>query len=251
MKMINVTAASLPASRILQLAAGLGLFSLALFAGLPAKAANFTPPDGCTLNLTVQNHSCTVTQYFTCSTDPKGDQRSATFAQDGLRYLSRIDAETRWLESSSPPSGIHDVLVEDAADHASFSTLEETGFDDFDFWTQSNSGEKLRHVGNDKLTGRKVTIDDVELEETRFQLKTYNEAGDLLIDRKGQQYINREMGRFFGGKETMNDWTGAKSESDDSPVLFRFPGDTGFGSTTPQFDCGMQMVGLPHSGDAL
>ena len=217
-------------------------------AAAPASAANFVPPAGCTLEVTVQNRSCTVSQHFRCSADPKGHQRLALFGQDGMTHLSLIDEETRWIESSDPETGLVDTLEDDAADDASFSTLLESGRDEFDFWTLSNNGERLRHVGWDELTGEAVTIDGVDLEATKFQLTTTNEAGDVLIERQGGQFISRTMGRFYGGVEESSDWTGRRTETNDSPVTFSFPGEIGFGSTEPQFDCDMMMTRAP-SGD--
>lgn len=234
---VTATARVVPTGH-LALLSGIGGIVLALLAtALPGHATNFTPPSGCTLELTAQNRSCSVTQYYRCSADPSGDQRSAIFGKDGLRHLSWIDAETRWMESTSPDTGLTDVLVQRSKDHASFSTLLETGSDDFDFWTESNTGERLRHVGRDDLTGKKVTIDGMALEETRFQLKTYDNAGELLIERTGQQFISREHGRFFGGVEEQSDWTGQDQKTNDTPVLFSLPGEEGFGDTEPKFDC--------------
>ena len=202
-----------------------------------SQAANFVPPSGCQLQATVQNRGCSVSQYYQCQADPEGHQRSAILGEDGLRHLSRIDAETRWIESSDPNTGLADFLVERSTDHASFQTLLETGTDDFDFWTESNTGERLRHVGQDILTGETVEIDGQVLDVTRFQLKTYDANGELLIERSGQQFISRTMGRFYGGVEVQTDWTGQRQETNDSPVTFAFPGEKGFGEATPQFDC--------------
>ncbi|WP_347137518.1 hypothetical protein [Paracoccus sp. SSK6] len=210
------------------------------------QAANFTPPQGCQLQVTVQNRGCSVVQYYTCKADPAGDQRSAVFGKDGLQHLSRIDAETRWVESSDPNTGLADYLVERSKDHASFRTLLETGQDDFDFWTESNTGERLRHVGQDILTGEKVEIDGEPLEVTRFQLRTYGADGALLIERTGQQFISRKMGRFYGGIERQSDWTGQRQETNDSPVTFAFPGEAGFGDTEPKFDCDQLLTQLLH-----
>lgn len=215
--------------------------ALAMLA-LPAAAAEFRAPAGCTLEYTVQSRGCSVGQYYRCDADPDGWQRVSIFDEQGLRHLSTIDAETRWIESVNPVNGIMDQLEPAAENDASFSTLIETGRDDFDFWTLSNTGERLRHVGYDVLTGEKVTIDGVELELTRFELTTTNSLGDVLIERTGQQFINRSFNRFFGGIETSTDWTGENRETDDSPVTFAFPGEAGFGSTQPEYDCGMQMA---------
>lgn len=212
-----------------------------LVLALPAAAAEFTPPAGCTLTMTVQQRSCTVAQHYSCSADAAGDQWVAYFTQQGLVYQSRIDAETRWMESTDLVSGITDTLEPEAADHASLSTLLATGRDDFDFWTVSDSGERLRHIGHDELTGT-TTIDGVTLDTTRFELETFSAEGDLLIRRTGTQFVSRETGRFYGGLETATDWSGEVSETNDTPVTFARPGEAGFGSTDPQFDCDQMMV---------
>ncbi|WP_312525465.1 hypothetical protein [Paracoccus sp. (in: a-proteobacteria)] len=208
----------------------------------PAHAGTFTPPQGCTLEVTIQNRSCTVSQHFRCSADTPGDQRVIYFDPDGPTFESRIDKETRWLESTDLRSGLTDRLSSEAADPASFATLLSQGRDEFDFWTESSNGERLRHVGHDQLTGKSVQIGGQPLEETEFDLKTYNEGGDLLIHRSGNQFISRAQGRFYGGVEHSEDWTGQIQDSNDSPVRFAFPGQPGFGETQPAYDCDLQMV---------
>lgn len=217
--------------------------ALLTISALPVQAANFTPPQGCKLEVTVQNRSCTVSQHYRCSSDPAGDQWVTYFSREGATYQSRIDRETRWMESTDLRSDLTDTLEEGASDDASFSGLLETGRDDFDFWTNGSNGERLHYVGHDELTGEKVQIDGVALEVTKFQLTTFNDQGEQLILREGQQFISRSQGRFFGGIESSEDWTGAKENSDDSPVTFSFPGQPGFGSTVPEYDCDLQMVG--------
>ena len=214
----------------------------AALAPQPGLAANFTPPSGCSLQMTVQNRGCTVSQYYRCDADPEGYQRSAIFGQDGLFHLSTIDAETRWIESQDPVTGLTDRLVDEAEDHASFSELVESGRDDFDFWTRSDDGTLLNHQGFDVLTGETVQVDGQPLERTRFQLPTRSETGEILIEREGGQFVSRDFGRFFGGVETSSDWTGARRETNDSPVTFAFPNEAGFGDTTPQFDCDQLMT---------
>ncbi|HHY01410.1 MAG TPA: hypothetical protein GX686_00865 [Paracoccus sp.] len=213
---------------------------------LPAPAAlsaEFRPPAGCTLELTVQQRSCTVAQHYRCETDAPGDQHVVYFTQQGAVYHSRIDAETRWMESTDLVNGITDRLVPEARDHASLSGLLRTGRDDFDFWTLSDSGERLRHIGHDELTGR-VEIDGEQLDTTRFQLRSFAETGELLIERSGTQFVSREFGRFFGGVERSSDWQGQTVDSDDSPMRFVRPKERGFGSTRPEYDCDVQMVRL-------
>lgn len=208
---------------------------------LEAGAAGFTPPQGCTLTMTVQQRSCTVAQHYTCESDPAGDQRVVYFTDQGLVYQSRIDRETRWLESTDTVTGTTDTLETGARDDASLATLLATGTDDFDFWTRSDEGERLHHVGRDDLTGKTV-IDGMDLDTTRFVLETFSEDGSLLIRRTGTQFVSRETGRFYGGVENASDWQGEAETTNDTPVRFIRPGQPGFGSTKPQYDCNVQMV---------
>ncbi|MDO5643784.1 MAG: hypothetical protein Q4G26_15540 [Paracoccus sp. (in: a-proteobacteria)] len=221
----------------------------ALLAFAPAThASTFLPPQGCTLKMTVQLRGCTVAQQFICAADAPGDQWVTYFDQQGPRFSSRIDAETRWMESINLRNGIIDTLEPEAEDHASFSTLLETGHDDFDFWTRSNTGERLRNIGADRLTGESVVIDGVALQLTEFQLNVYAESGELLIETSGQQFVSADHGRFYGGVEQSRDWIGERRETNDSPVSFAMPGDAGFGATKPLYDCDMQLATLLTEG---
>ena len=65
----------------------------------PAQAAGFTPPEGCTGWMTVQSKSCRVSNYYKCSADAPGDQWRADFDQEGVYFLSQINAEAEWISS--------------------------------------------------------------------------------------------------------------------------------------------------------
>lgn len=229
---------------------GLALAAVALAVAAPAVAAQWTPPAGCRLELTVQQRSCTVAQHYRCDADAPGDQRVTYFTKAGRVHESRIDAETRWMESTDLVSGVTDRLDPASADHASLSTLLETGRDDFDFWTRSSTGERLRHIGGDRLTGETVKVSGVTLDVTTFRLKTFSESGDLLIDRQGGQFVNREQGRFYGGVETATDWTGETQDTNDTPMRLIAPGQPGFASTTPEYDCDLLMTQRATGKDA-
>lgn len=233
-----------------RIAAGAALLLSASLSFLaPAQAAApFVPPAGCRLEMTVQNRGCSVSQHYRCDADAPGDQWVTYLGENGPLHISRIDSETRWVESADPQTGLVDRLeMEGARDHASLSTLLATGRDDFDFWTRSDSGERLHHVGRDELTGEAVDVGGVPLEKTRFELVTYDESGEVLMTRRGQQFVSRVHRRFYGGVETAEDWTGAVQETDDSPMSFAFPGQPGFASSTPQYDCRMLMTALPSA----
>jgi hypothetical protein len=212
----------------------------------PAGAgAVYQPPKGCTLDMTVQIHSCQVANHFRCAADPAGD-RWVSYADGKAEYfLSRIDSETRWIESFDLEDGAVDMLdTASSADQASFSALLSTGRDDYDFVTLSNTGESRRYIGYDKLTGRVQTIDNVPLEQTEFELRILDAEGKLIATRKGSQFINRDMRLFFSDRETFANAQGDSASSFEAPVTFAFPGDKGFGATKPEYDCDMMMTNM-------
>ena len=209
---------------------------------LPASAASkFTPPKGCEAYVTVQHSNCQVSYHYTCSGDPKGDQWAVYAGAEGPYYMSKIDSETRWLESYDLIAGESDQMG-DETDPASFSTLLEGGRDDYDFTTVSNTGEVRRYKGYDKLADTSVTIDGVKMEQTEFALRSYAADGTMLSKRTGQQLINRDWRIFFADEEDFENGDGEKEHSKDLPVTFAFPGDAGFLSATPQFGCDQMMT---------
>ncbi|MFI0395739.1 hypothetical protein [Paracoccus jiaweipingae] len=217
------------------------ILALCLLAGPGLAGGRFAPPAGCVLDMTVQNHGCTVTQHLRCDSDAPGDRRSVSFDRQGRVYDDHIDAETRWLDSTDA-QGLTETLLPGAADDASFSTLIATGHDSFDFWTELGDGTRIRYRGSDRLTGQDVTIDGVTLARTQFRLTAQDANGAVLFQHHGGQYVSRAMGRFFGGSEVFDDGTGQPQRFDHSPARFDFPDEPGFGSTTPEYDCDMIMA---------
>jgi hypothetical protein len=215
-----------------------------LFSALPLAAEVFTPPSGCTLTMTVQSRQCSVANYYSCATAP-GDQWISYADGTGEYFVSRIDSETRWVESYSRDSGKTDRLSNASADNASFSALLETGRDDYDFITQSSSGEERRYAGYDLLTGAQVTIDGVPLERSEFDLTTYDGDGNFISRRHGQQYISRSLRSFFSDVEDFENAYGDAVHTEGAPVLFEFPGEPGFGATKPIYDCDALMTSAP------
>lgn len=202
----------------------------------PASAAQFKVPQGCTAFATVQMRSCQISQHYRCDVDAEGDQWTVQMDGQGPYYASKIDAETRWVESYDLTSGEADTLGEEN-DPASFSTLLEAGRDDFDFFTESNFGELRRYVGFDRLTGTSRTIDGIVLEETEFELTAYDPDGNMVWMRRGNQFIHRGWRLFLPGTERFENAFGDKVDTQDTPVEFSLPGDKGFLETEPKYDC--------------
>jgi len=147
--------------------------ALALLAPAAVAGGRFAAPQGCEVFATVQMRSCQVSQHYRCQGDAAGEQWALYMDGQGPYYLSKIDAETRWLESYDLTTGEKDRLSAET-DPASFTTLLSTGRDDYDFTTESGTGEVRRYTGYDELTGERVTIDGVTLERTRFDLTAWD-----------------------------------------------------------------------------
>lgn len=220
---------------------------LLLALALPAPAlatGGFTPPEGCTTWLTVQSRACRVSNHYKCSADSPGDQWRADFDQEGIFFLSRIDAESQWVESFDINPLMRQTLDPGPEDPASFSDLLD-GTDTFAFNLTKDDGSKSRVRGFDRLTGKSVTIDGVPLLETAFEFEEFDVDGTLLRQSRGNEYIHPEWRNFFAGP---SEWDGGDGyvPIDGSPVQFIFPGEPGFQSSEPLFECDAVLSGLPQ-----
>ena len=230
------------------LAAGLLHFGPAM--AQSAAPGVFQPPPGCTGWLTVQSRGCRVSNHYRCDADAPGDQWRADFDQEGIFFVSRIDRETQWVESFDMFPTTRQVLLPNPADPASFSTLLSTGIDTFDFGLSVEDGSQSVVRGFDKLTGRSVTIDGVTLEETEFDYTETATDGSVLHKASGHEYINRDWRIFLSG---ISEWQGPDGmlPVDGTPRQFLFPGDPGFFTTEPIFDCDATMSGLDGEADLM
>lgn len=219
---------------------------LPLLAGY-AGARTWSAPESCEIFMTVQAKGCRVSNYYTCTADQKGDQWRADFDQEGLFFRSRINSETEWVESISEGDGAGTVqmLAPNAADPASFSELISTGIDTFEFSLTRNTGFDTTVTGFDRLTGRSVTIDGVVLEETEFEASEIDADGAQVRRSRGNEYISREMRLFFSGPGQSDLGDGQWLPIDGSPIDFIFPGEPGFASPRPLYDCDPLMTEAP------
>lgn len=223
-------------ARSLSLIVRLAPVAVAAGLGGAVSAADFALPAGCEAYVTIQKHSCFVSHLFRCDADPEGYQRRVDLNKDGMTYLGVIDAQTQWVESFSPGTGNVDKLDSGAADPSSFDELMTSGGDVFDF-TVTGSALGQRHiVGEDRLTGKTITVDGVDLSETTYKAQIVNADGSISGFR-GIEYVVPEWRTFVSGVRTFTS-EGKDTTLDLSPVEFAFPGEAGFLADTPKYDCG-------------
>lgn len=207
-----------------------------------ASGATFSPPAGCTGYLTVQSRGCRVSNHYRCTQDAPGDQWRADFDQEGMFFLSKTDRESQWIESYEMFPAVRQSLVPGPADPASFSDLL-NGADSYDFRLRRSNGENSHVTGYDRLTGRSQTIDGITLAETEFDFTETGEDGTVLRRARGNEYIHRDWRQFFSGPTMWEQPDGSQLPVDGSPVEFVQPGEAGFMSTEPLFDCDAVMSG--------
>lgn len=222
----------------------------ALLAG-PALAGQFTPPPGCAARMSLQMRACLVAHYYSCAADGPGQQWSVIYDSDGPFFAARVDAEYQWLESVDLPGGARSLLVAGAPDPASFSQLLATGEDSYDFTTEGEDGSLRRYQGYDRLTGDSVTIDGIALLATAFEMtETDPTTGAVMARRWGNQYVHRDWRLFFSGAESFSTDQGSLP-MDASPRDFIFPGEPGYLSTVPLYDCDALMSALPGAAQPM
>ncbi|MBS1301802.1 hypothetical protein [Loktanella sp. SALINAS62] len=203
----------------------------------------FSLPAGCSAFVTIQSRSCAVEHHFTCDADGAGVKRRASLNEDGLVYLGSTDSESQWLNSFHPVTGHAERLESDPADPASLTELLRTGRDSYDFVTLSDEIGPTRYVGEDRLTGEVVTIDDVTLQRTEYQITAFAPDGREMWSSAGNEFVSDDWRMFIGGTGRIT-VPGDSFEKNDSPVEFIFPGEPGFLSANPKHDCGVMMSQL-------
>jgi hypothetical protein len=220
---------------------------LALIAA-PALAGTFTPPEGCKTYVTIQAQGCSVSHLYTCEGDAKGDQWRADYGADGPVFLSKIDGEAQWLESYEIAPPTKETLDANPADPASFSELLANGLDTFDFTLTKDDGTHTRVVGFDKMLGTTQVIDGVTLQRTEYEYTQTDDAGNTLRHSRGQEFIQPEWRTFLSGRSEWESEDGTWTPFDNAPVKLLMPGQPGFQSTIPLFDCDAQSASfqLPH-----
>jgi hypothetical protein len=215
----------------------------------PAMAATFTPPKGCTSYLTVQARGCMVSQFYTCEADPKGQQWRADFGADGPIFLSKTDAESQWLESYEIDPPTKETLDVNPKDAASFSDLVASGLDTFDFSLSRSDGRHSTVKGFDKLTGQSKVIDGVTLKQTEYEYTQTDDAdGSVIYHSKGNEFISETWRMFLSGHAEFQQDDGTWTPFENAPIKFYYPGQAGFQSTVPLFDCNAEAASFQLGG---
>lgn len=207
------------------------------------------PPEGCEAFVTVQMQGCQTSLLWRCDMAPKGDIWDASFGLDGLESIINYDGEFQWIAAEYMWDGSREELIEPSEDAISMSELLDTGIDTFAFLltrtARAEGRSQLRVIGADQLTGEEVEIDGVRLLPTNTEYRIFAEDGSQTYHVRSRQYVSPEMGVFFLGLDRVIEGSETR-EFDNSPVDFIFPGEPGFGNTTPLYGCEWKKAGFSN-----
>lgn len=203
-----------------------------------AAQQSFAAPEGCEAKLTVQHKGCVVLNVWTCEADDPGDQWLALIGQGGPFSVQKVDADFQWIESYKVSGD--ERLQMPAPDPASLTELFETQLDTWDFTLETEGGIE-RNVGFDMLTGESTVIDGETLLNTEYVGRTLDGEGNELDNGSGRQFVSEKHRLFFFGEA----WDTAAPDQvlDMSPVEFVYPGEAGFFSGQPKFECNQLETG--------
>jgi len=213
------------------------IFACLTIPASPALAGPWAAPEGCEVFMTVQAKGCRASQHYRCVADPQGDQWRADFDQEGVYFLSRIDAEAQWVESFDLNPTVRQTLDPGAADPGSFSGLMASGMDTFAFGLSKDDGSASQVSGFHRLTRKTVVIDGITLSQTEFEFTETDLAGTVLRRSRGNEFVHPEWRMFFAGPSEWDPGDGTYLPVDGSPVQFIFSGEPGFLKTQPIYDC--------------
>lgn len=216
---------------------------LCLLAAPVAAQERFTPPDGCEGVLTIQHRSCLMSNIWQCEADAEGEQWLGLFVQPGLYSVRKVNENFEWLETYYVFDRRVELMDPDPIDAASIDVLLSEQVDTYDFTTTSNDGSPPeRVVGYDRLTGESTVIDGEPLLRTEFAFDIRLPDGTVERSGAGAQFLSERHRLFILGLA----WDGDAPDdvTDMSPVEFIYPGETGFFSAHPKYDCGATISSL-------
>jgi len=211
-----------------------GIIASALLLSGPVVAQDFSPPEGCAGQFTVQYQGCLMMNLWTCQGDAPDEKWMMLFNEAGPVRLRKVDGDFQWLETYYT-DGSTETMMSPATDPSNMSELLGTSRDSYDFSVDEPEGVR-RYRGYDALTGADPVIDGEQLLGTEYAYESFDENGAFVSGRKGRQFVHPEFKIFLFGQSTDLDGSNATSLM---PRTFARPGEPGFFPSKPIFDCGV------------
>ncbi|MCP5038449.1 MAG: hypothetical protein GY945_12725 [Rhodobacteraceae bacterium] len=201
--------------------------------------AGFTLPEGCSAVLSTQTGFCGANLHWTCQDDPRGHVRKAYFDVDGLASILTFNAQSAIIDAQYMWDNSREVLIGEPLDTFSVDALQ-TNLTESYAWQLSRTDESgtrsLSMTGTDTLTGDALRVGDHVLPEVATSFEYLEEDGSLNYRGEGTYYLMSDPILVISGSGQAMDPDG-RFEYDETPVELIFPGQPGFGDTTPRNNC--------------
>ena len=215
----------------------------------PTAAQSIALPTGCEGWLTLQQRSCQVVNYYRCEVDAPGNFWMQVNDSDGLYLTMHIGPEYEWLEVHAPRVGYSDILEQPEADPTRITELLSEGVDTREFVTVTNLGNRRTVRGRQWMTGEKVVVDGVPLLRTSYDTQALFEDGTIAWHSRGAEYVHVGWNMLIAGTEEWRAGDGDWQHRNLEPMEFIFPGEAGFLSGKPRYDCGAVQARAPGETD--
>jgi hypothetical protein len=209
---------------------------------LAAAPAFAEVPKGCEPVLTVQKHSCALMNFYKCDGTGETGAYSEEYTKDGRGASVYTTGDFEFIKDVETESGGGIYGVPGKGDMFSLSALLAQGEDRVDRFITMRGGfipqKELRFVGVYSLTGDTKTID-------RTVLKTGRVVADIVVGplfgafHVGTEiFVSERDGLYIEGARTIRAGDGGPVETtNETPVHLIRPGEEGFMSRVPLYDC--------------
>lgn len=222
---------------------------------LPASAQaeiQFEPPIGCQPVLTVQQRSCQVMNHWRCGSGDGVENWYGYFTDGGaVDSFEKNGPDHQFIHVQHFSEGGMFMGVTAANDNSSLSALVSTGRDNFDVTFSMNLfGIEFdaRFLGETKLSGKQIKVDGETLSELTSSFAMTFLDSDLLgeelnIAGTSTDYLLVADEIFMDGTGVVETSEGTERD-DNSPVEIIRPGEDGFFTRIPKYDCGVNSASL-------
>jgi len=226
---------------------GRGLLLLAMLAAGPAMARQVVFLRGCTPTVTVQAADCSVLAAARCGEGEDMILRLQVYDEGGLANVEEQTLDWSLLFTASPGEGFGIFVDEGEHDELSWDSPRRYGEDYFNYhvvFAVPGMGEFDTNLTGILIEqGEAVEIDGHALDLYRFRFAaTLGDVGTLEVDQSA--YGSAEFGFFLNGKGVQR-FAGEETELGSTPMVFFEPGEAGFTSADPKFNCGVTEISAP------
>ncbi|MHA3913489.1 hypothetical protein [Halovulum sp. GXIMD14793] len=210
----------------------------------------FEPPRRCTKILTVQQRECQVMNVWECDGGAEG--WAGYFGDEGaVMSFEKYGPDGEFIHIQDFEIGGLMMTAKSAKDNSSMSSLIETGTDTIDMTVSLRVlvlEVELRAVGKSARTGEVIVVDGEQLKVLRTSVSMMVKENDITgldmnISGTSKDYLLLSDQIMIDGEGILQTPEG-EERYNHTPIEIIRPGEDGFFSRIPKYDCGAQVSSL-------